>query len=96
MTLVDGGLFTNLDLGEAVIRCREEVEKDEDIIVDIILLMNKPINIKEWTMKEAKWKNAYQINQRTKELKNYYYYYDDVYRVIQGYPNVNFRYLFYP
>lgn len=37
MTLVDGGVFTNLDLGEAIVRCREEVEKDEDIIVDIVL-----------------------------------------------------------
>lgn len=37
MTLVDGGVFTNLDLGEAIVRCREEVENDEDIIVDIVL-----------------------------------------------------------
>jgi hypothetical protein len=53
MTLVDGGLFTNLDLDEAVTKCREEVENDEDIIVDIILIMDKPYKIEEWTLDEA-------------------------------------------
>ena len=50
MTLVDGGLFTNLDLDEAVTKCREEVDNDEDIIVDIILIMDKPYKIDEWTL----------------------------------------------
>lgn len=41
-TLVDGGVFTNLDLGEAIVRCREEVTNDKDIIVDIVLCFDKP------------------------------------------------------
>jgi len=45
MTLVDGGVFTNLDLGEAIVRCREEVSRDEDIIVDIVLCMGTPVTI---------------------------------------------------
>ena len=40
--LVDGGVFTNLDLGEAIVRCREQVERDEDIIVDVILCFESP------------------------------------------------------
>ena len=59
MTLVDGGVFTNLDLGEAIVRCREEVEKDEDIIVDIILCIADPVEINNWSMEEAKWKTAF-------------------------------------
>lgn len=60
MTLVDGGVFTNLDLGEAIVRCREQVERDEDIIVDIVLCFDQPIKIPEWTADEARFKNAYQ------------------------------------
>jgi predicted acylesterase/phospholipase RssA len=44
-TLVDGGVFTNLDLGEAIVRCRETVDRDQDIIVDIILCLGSPVEI---------------------------------------------------
>ena len=42
MSLVDGGVFANLDLSEAIVRCREEVKNDTDIIVDIIMVFNEP------------------------------------------------------
>lgn len=61
MTLVDGGVFTNLDLGEAIVRCREEVERDEDIIVDIVLCFDQPVRIPEWSASEASSKNAHQF-----------------------------------
>ena len=35
-TLIDGGSALNLDLPAMVNRCKEIVEKDEDIIVDVI------------------------------------------------------------
>ena len=37
MNLVDGGMWTNLDLSSAIHRCREIAEQDEDIIIDVIL-----------------------------------------------------------
>ena len=42
LNLVDGGTFDNLCLAEAIVRCREEGFKDEDIIIDIILNYRKP------------------------------------------------------
>ena len=43
MTLADGGLFSSLDLSEAILKCREEVDNDEDIIVDIVLCTDDPL-----------------------------------------------------
>ena len=96
MTLVDGGVFTNLDLGEAIVRCREEVDNDEDIIIDVVLCISDPIQIAEWTMADAKSKSAYSYATRKKEMKDYYYYFEDVARVIRGYPNIGFRHLITP
>ena len=50
MNLVDGGAFTNLDLSEAIIKCREKGYKDEDMIVDVILCFDKVVNIDKWTI----------------------------------------------
>lgn len=97
MTLVDGGVFTNLDLGEAIVRCREEVDKDEDIIVDIVLCFDQPVKIPEWTLDEGRQSNAYQFYQRKSDFKDYYFwYYEDVIRVMRGYPHVKFRYVVTP
>jgi predicted acylesterase/phospholipase RssA len=38
MSLVDGGVFANLNMGESVVRCREAGFEDKDIIVDTILI----------------------------------------------------------
>ena len=48
--LVDGGVFTNMDVGEAIARCKEIVDKDEDIIVDMVLLLSEPEEIDKWTL----------------------------------------------
>ena len=41
-TLIDGSIFTAVSIGDPIERCREEVERDEDIIMDILLCFNKP------------------------------------------------------
>ena len=41
-TLVDGSIFTAVSIGDPIERCREEVEDDKDIIVDILLCYTKP------------------------------------------------------
>lgn len=43
MVLVDGGLFNNLDLADAILKCREIVDDDTKIIVDIIMCFEAPI-----------------------------------------------------
>lgn len=50
---IDGGAFTNLNMGEAIIKCNEMGFKDEDIIVDVILCFDKVVNIKLWTKEEV-------------------------------------------
>lgn len=97
MTLVDGGVFTNLDLGDAINRCKELVENDEDIIVDMILIFSEPEKIKEWTLEEAQTKNAYDFVKRKEYFQDiYYWYFDDYLRIMEGFPHINFRYIVSP
>lgn len=37
MNLVDGGIFSSIDMGDPITRCREEEGPNVDIIVDMIL-----------------------------------------------------------
>ena len=51
----------------------------------------------EWSLTEAKYKNAYDIYSRKKLLEYYYYWYlEDILRIVKGFPNVNFRHLVLP
>ena len=55
------------------------------------------MSIPEWTKEEAKWKNAYEFSQRKTDIRDYYFwYYEDVIRVIRGYPHIKFRYIVTP
>lgn len=58
-TLVDGGLFTNIDISESIVKCRESGFEDKDIIIDAILCFDKVVKIQEWQKKEIKYKNAW-------------------------------------
>jgi len=94
--LVDGGTFTNLDLSEGIIKCREQGFPDEKIIVDVIMCFDKVVEIEPWTMEIKKFKNAFEYYLRKEHLRDFYYYYEDVTRVVQGYPDVVFRHLLTP
>ena len=96
MNLVDGGTFENLDLAEAIVKCRNMGAKDEDIIVDIILCYPGPLGVKHWTYEESKWKTSWDMNNKKKELKDYYYYKEDVERVMKGFPHIKFRHVIAP
>lgn len=37
LILIDGGVLQNLDIESAVKRCHEIVDKDEDIILDVVI-----------------------------------------------------------
>ena len=80
--LVDGGTFTNLDLSEAIIKCRERGFDDEDIIVDVIMCFDKVVEVEPWTMELKKFKNAFEYFLRKEHLRDFYYYYEDVTRVV--------------
>lgn len=94
--MVDGLVLSNLDLSEAVIQCQDKGFKDEDIIIDVILCFDQVIEWEDWTMDESKWKNAYDLYKRKEYFRYFYYYYEDVTRVVKGYPNVHFRHMISP
>mmetsp|Transcript_1259 Transcript_1259/g.1485 ORF Transcript_1259/g.1485 Transcript_1259/m.1485 type:complete len:262 (+) Transcript_1259:46-831(+) len=58
---IDGGTFSNLEIEEGILKCRENGFKDEDIIVDIILCFDKIVQINNWSMTDATYKNAYDL-----------------------------------
>lgn len=37
MTLIDGGVLINLDIAGAIERCKEEVSRSADIVIDIVM-----------------------------------------------------------
>ena len=95
--LTDGGLFTQVQLDEPIIRCKEQGYADEDIIVDLIACFAKVAEIDEWTLTQAKYKNAYDIYSRKELFEFYYYWYlEDILRIVKGFPKVNFRHLIMP
>lgn len=89
-------MFTNLDLSEAILKCREKGFDDKDIVIDIILCFEKKTVMDEWSMQDAKFKNAWDIYQRKEWYREFYYYYEDITRVVRGYPDVHFRHLITP
>jgi len=88
MVLADGGVFENLNLGPAIVKCREQNVPDNKIIIDILLCFDYPIDIKEWTYEEAKYKSVSELNKRKMEIKAAYYYLEDIERVLRGFPDV--------
>ncbi len=62
----------------------------------MLLCYDGPIELEKWTVEEAKTKTTNQINKRKKALRNAYYYKDDVDRVMEGLPDVHFRYMVSP
>lgn len=94
--LIDGGAWENIDFSDAILACKEMGYKDEDIIIDVIMSLDKQRAWPNWTMAESKWKNAYDIYQRSEWFSEFYYYYESVTRTVRGYPNVHFRHLIVP
>jgi predicted patatin/cPLA2 family phospholipase len=94
--MVDGFTYTNLNLNEAILKCREFGFEDKDIIADMILCHGEPLGIKQFGKIESKYMNAYDIWNRKGEFNSYYEHYEDVARVVRGYPEVYFRHMIAP
>ena len=45
LVLVDGGVFTNLDLAEAIVKCRDLGVDDQQIIVDIVMCFDSKTEV---------------------------------------------------
>jgi len=88
-TLIDGGWSgEGLDVEDAVARCREIVEDDKDIILDIIFANNiSNIRVKRQNYTSLQILARYsQILSYTAGVRAYEY-------AIENYPDVNFRYV---
>lgn len=60
------------------------------------MCFDKKMEIEEWTLEEARWKSGNQLFERRELYRTYYYYFEDILRVIMGYPNVEFRFIIIP
>ena len=89
---VDGGSVWNIDLSGAIKRCKEIVDNDKDIIVDVVMC-NGANNV---TDKEHKKYNAMQNYGRYQQIRAFYSIMSDYCEIKRGYPNVNFRYILSP
>jgi hypothetical protein len=96
MALVDGGIFANVDFSESILKCRDLGFEDKDIILDAIMCFGNVVKIEQWTTAELKFKNAYDLYRRNSELREFYSDFEDIIRVVRGYPDVELRHLITP
>jgi hypothetical protein len=80
-------------MDDAIQKCRELGYEDEKIIVDAILCFDDRYEISEWAESLFRYKTAQQVYNRRAEMDAFYYYYEDVVRVVPGFENINFRHL---
>ena len=66
MQLVDGGTFQNISIGDPIDRCREEVNDDSEIVVDLILCFDKVVDVEKWDLEDTDWYDAFTFYRRKK------------------------------
>lgn len=91
MFLVDGGMFSNVAIGDPIERCREEGFADEDIIVDVLLCYESPWVMDEWDSENLQWQTAWDFYQRRHAISKFYFNTEEVQRLYRGYDGINFR-----
>jgi len=70
---IDGGAVWNVNIESAVKRCREVVDSDDKIVVDVLLCSS-------WEIEKADVsKNAFENYQRFREIRKFYASTDNVY-----------------
>jgi len=88
---MDGGAVYGVDIFTAVERCREQVDDDSQINVDVVMCHASSFE-SAWTDRNSAISNF----QRFKAIKDYNKGVADVFKFIQGFPNVNWRYYVTP
>ena len=94
--LIDGGTVWNLDVASAIRRCKEVVEDDSDIIVDMILAGSNGSVLDKDTKKELAEMTALEHYMRGQEIKDFYNIMSDYKSTVKLFPKVDFRYLAFP
>lgn len=91
-TLVDGGTVINQDVDSAVRRCKEIVDDEKDIIVDMVLCVNHQIPYTSDIQKLSTLSNL----MRGKEISSFYNGMHDYNSSTVNHPDVTFRYIIGP
>eukprot|EP00343_Euplotes_focardii_P007826 CAMPEP_0205821414 /NCGR_PEP_ID=MMETSP0206-20130828/7479_1 /ASSEMBLY_ACC=CAM_ASM_000279 /TAXON_ID=36767 /ORGANISM="Euplotes focardii, Strain TN1" /LENGTH=329 /DNA_ID=CAMNT_0053116881 /DNA_START=93 /DNA_END=1082 /DNA_ORIENTATION=- len=92
MELIDGGTVWNIDIDSPIRRCREIVDNDEDIILDIILVSAATVD----EVTDFSGYSAMDHLLRGHEIFGFYNGMNDFNSSTFNYPNVDFRYLIFP
>mmetsp|Transcript_7046 Transcript_7046/g.11860 ORF Transcript_7046/g.11860 Transcript_7046/m.11860 type:complete len:172 (+) Transcript_7046:541-1056(+) len=87
---IDGGTAYNTNLVAAIERCREQVDDDSEITIDII---NSDTHI---LPNDLNMTNAYSNYLIFQDIKRYYHKLEDIFLIEKAYPDVNFRYYIEP
>ena len=91
VTLMDGGTVYNVNLVSAVHQCRDLVDDDSQITIDIIVCGYPGID-NQWEFKNDMFANW----MRYKDIADYHSSTGDVAGFMRAFPNVNFRHLIAP
>lgn len=87
---MDGGTVWNTNLVTAIERCREQVDDDSEISIDIITVRYP----REFNWKDSR--NAAVNFYEHFQIKYQSHWVDDIFEFMKAYPEVNFRYLVNP
>jgi predicted patatin/cPLA2 family phospholipase len=87
-TMMDGGTVWNTNLASAVDRCREIVDRDEDIIMDVIICSDGKLDTMNTTG------DTIENFLRSFTVSGYHKSLEDVREFRRSMPNVTYRYFF--
>jgi len=88
---MDGGTIWNTNLVSAIHRCREIVDRDEDIILDIVLAGSN--ELESWESEDKQTLNNYL---RYRDVSTYHTGISDVHNFMLAFGDVDFRYYVEP
>jgi hypothetical protein len=89
---MDGGVAWNLDIASAIHKCRNLVDSDDKIFLDVIDVEKAFNDMQTWN----KTRSSVQNYLRARNFRNYYERMDDQFSIQQAYPKVNYRYVIVP
>ena len=84
--LIDGMTAWNTNAQEAIDRCREMVDDDSQITVDIIIC-HEDENVAKWDKSGNAWQNYWRMN----DIRNRYHSTNATVGVMRAHPNINWR-----
>lgn len=89
---MDGGVAWNLDITSAILRCRELVDSDDKILLDVIDVDRSSNEVLHWDSSGLVISNYL----RYKRIQALYRRIDDLQEIKWAFPDVKYRYIVNP